>query len=494
MSPLIISLIIVCYFAILLLISRITSRNANNASFFLGNRQSRWYIVAIGMIGASISGVTFISVPGWVGTTGFTYMQVVLGYLAGYFVIATVLMPLYYKLELTSIYTYLEQRFGKWAYKTGVVFFLFSRTFGASARMYLVANVLQFTILDKWNVPFVITVVVSILMIWLYTHKGGIKTIIWTDTLQAVFFITAVILTVVIISGHLGLNFKSLVQTISHSHYSGIFYFDNWKEKHYFWKHFIGGAFIAIAMTGLDQDMMQKNLSCRNIREAQKNMFTFSVLLVPVNLIFLSLGALLFIFVEKYQIPLPEKSDNLYPMIATGNWLNIWAGIFFIIGIIAAAYSSADSALTALTTSFSVDVLEIQKLTDELKKTNIRRRVHVGVSAVMLIVILIFQAVNNTSVIDAIFIAAGYTYGPLLGIFSFGLLTKRSLPDNFLVPAIAITSPFLSYYINLHSAEWFNGYKFGYELLIMNGFLTFIGLFTVSNKVNKTNRQTDFNA
>lgn len=480
MSPILISLIIVCYFAILLVVSGITSRNADNASFFIGNRQSKWYIVAIGMIGASISGVTFISVPGWVGATHFSYMQVVFGYLIGYLVIGTVLMPLYYRLNVTSIYTYLEQRFGKWAYKTGVVFFLFSRTFGASARMYLVANVLQITILDRWHIPFVVTVILSILMIWLYTNKGGIKTIIWTDTLQALFFITAVVLTVIIISQQLGLNLKGLIATIYHSDYSGMFYFNNWQEKHFFWKHFVGGAFIAIAMTGLDQDMMQKNLSCRNIREAQKNMFTFSLLLLPVNLIFLSLGALLFIFAEKYQIPLPEKSDDLYPMIATGGYLNISAGIFFIIGIIAAAYSSADSALTALTTSFSVDVLEIQKLNDETKKTRIRRQVHLGISAVMLLVILAFRAINNTSVIDAIFIAAGYTYGPLLGIFAFGLLTRRQLRNNFLVPLIALLSPIICYFINQHSSQWFGGYKFGYELLILNGLITFTGLLLIS--------------
>jgi len=481
MSPLLISVIFIFYFALLLLISKITARNADNASFFIGNRQSKWYIVAIGMIGASISGVTFISVPGWVGTTGFSYMQVVFGYLFGYLVIGTVLMPLYYRLELTSVYTYLEQRFGKWAYKTGVVFFLFSRLFGASARMYLVANVLQITVLDKWNVPFIVTVVVSILMIWLYTHKGGIKTIIWTDTLQAVFFIAAVIISVIIVSRQLGFDFSGTIKAVANSDYSQIFFFDNWQQKHFFWKHFLGGMFIAIAMTGLDQDMMQKNLSCRNIRDAQKNMFTFTVLLLPVNMIFLSLGALLYMYSAHFQIPLPANSDDLFPMIATGH-LSIFAGICFTIGIIAAAYSSADSALTALTTSFSIDILEIQKLKDEKKISAIRKKVHIGISVLMLLVILVFRAVNNTNVIDAIFTVAGYTYGPLLGLFAFGLFTRLQLRNNILVTIICLLAPLVCYFLNINSQLWFNGYKFGYELLIVNGLITFTALLLLSKK------------
>jgi len=478
MTPLIISIIFILYFASLLVISRLTTKNADNASFFIGNRQSKWYIVAIGMIGASISGVTFVSVPGWVGSSAFSYMQVVFGYLFGYLVIGTILMPLYYRLELTSIYTYLEQRFGKWAYKTGVIIFLFSRTFGAAARMYLVANVLQITVLDKWGVPFVVTVVISILMIWLYTNKGGIKTIIWTDTLQAIFFISAVIVSVIIINRQLGFNFSEMFKSIANSDYSQIFFFDNWQQKHFFWKHFLGGMFIAIAMTGLDQDMMQKNLSCKNIREAQKNMLTFTVLLVPVNLIFLSLGALLYIYSTINQIPLPLKSDDLFPLIATSH-LNIVAGICFTIGIIAAAYSSADSALTALTTSFSIDILEIHKLSDEKKKLVIRKRVHIGISLLMLLVILAFRAVNNTNVIDAIFTVAGYTYGPLLGLFAFGLFTRFKLKNNIIIPIICLLAPITCYYLSKFSVSWLNGYIFGYELLIINGLITFLALFLI---------------
>lgn len=485
MSPISVIIIISTYFLILLGISWLTGRKSDNASFFLGNKRSPWFVVAFGMIGASLSGVTFISVPGWVGLSQLSYMQVVLGYLIGYLVIATILMPLYYKLNLTSIYTYLEQRFGKWAYKTGVLFFLASRTFGAAARLFIVASVIQLTVLDAWNVPFLVTVIISILLIYLYTNRAGIKTIIWTDTLQTFFMLAAVIISVVLISKNLDLNFKEMYHTLADSSYSRIFFFDNWQEKHFFWKHFLGGAFLAIAMTGLDQDMMQKNLSCKNIEDAKKNMFWFSIILVPVNLLFLSLGILLILFANKNGINLPIDTDQIFPLIATGGYLGSTLGLFFIVGIVAAAYSSADSALTALTTSFSVDILNVQKLNDEAKIKRIRKRVHVGYSLVLLFVILGFKALNNSAVIDTIFKVASYTYGPLLGLFSFGIISKRSLPNNILVTIITIVSPLFCYLITLKSAQWFGGYTFGYELLILNGLLTFLGLLIISKKSNE---------
>ncbi|MBL6963522.1 MAG: sodium:solute symporter [Bacteroidetes bacterium] len=482
MSPVSVLIIISLYFLVLLSISWFTGRNADNESFFLGNKRSPWYIVAFGMIGASLSGVTFISVPGWVGLSQFSYLQVVLGYLVGYLVIGTILMPLYYKLNLTSIYTYLQQRFGTWAHKTGVLFFLASRTFGAAARLFIVASVIQLTVLDAWHVPFAVTVIITILLIYLYTNRGGIKTIIWTDTLQTLFMLSAVVISVILISKNLELDFKNLFVAIADSEYSRVFFFNNWQDKNFFWKHFLGGAFIAIAMTGLDQDMMQKNLSCKNIEDAKKNMFWFSVILVPVNLLFLGLGALLILFASKNGISLPADSDQIFPLIATGGFLSPVLGLFFIIGIVAAAYSSADSALTALTTSFSVDILNVSKYPDENKKERIRKRVHIGYSILLLFVILGFKVLNNSAVIDTIFVVAGYTYGPLLGLFSFGMLTKRKLPNSFIVTLITLISPLICYFISLNAPQWFGGYQFGYELLILNGVVTFMGLFLISKK------------
>jgi SSS family solute:Na+ symporter len=477
-------IIISAYFMLLLFISFLTGRQSDNDSFFLGNKKSPWYVVAFGMIGASLSGVTFISVPGWVGASQFSYMQVVLGYLLGYLVIGTVLMPLYYRLHVTSIYSYLEKRFGKWAYKTGVLFFLVSRTFGAAARLFIVASVIQLTVLDAWHVPFWATVIITIVLIYLYTNRAGIKTIIWTDTLQTLFMLTAVAIAVIMIAKNLNFSFKEMSASIADAEFSRVFFFDNWQEKSYFWKQFLGGAFIAIAMTGLDQDMMQKNLSCKNIRDAQKNMFWFSIILVPVNLLFLSLGALFLIYAGKNGISLPADSDQIFPFLATEGFFSPLLGLFFIVGIVAAAYSSADSALTALTTSFSVDILNVKKYKDEQKIKRIRKRVHISYSVVLLVVILAFRAINNTAVIDAIFIVAGYTYGPLLGLFAFGLLSKRKLPNNVWVAIITIASPLLSYGLSYQAAEWFNGYSFSYELLIVNGLMTFLGLFAISKKAN----------
>jgi SSS family transporter len=483
LSPSIIILFILIYFAILIAISFFTGKDADNNSFFLANRKSPWYVVAFGMIGASLSGVTFISVPGWVGNSQFSYMQVVLGYLVGYFVIATILMPLYYRLNLTTIYTYLKERFGNTSYKTGAAYFLLSRTIGSAFRLYIVANVLQITVFDKWKVPFEITVIITILFIWLYTFKGGIKTIIWTDTLQTLFMLLAVGLSIWLIGKDLGLGITEMIDTISKSKYSQIFFFDDVNDKRYFWKQFISGIFIAISMTGLDQDMMQKNLSCKNLKEAQINMFSFSFVLVFVNLFFLALGALLYIYAETKGIEIPKRSDDLYPMLATQGYLNITVGVFFIIGLIAAAYSSADSALTALTTSFCIDIIDIKNKPID-KQEKIRKQVHIGISLVMALVIIIFRIINDDSVISAVFTAAGYTYGPLLGLFAFGLITKISIKDKW-VPIVCILSPIICYILNIYSKDIFFGYQIGFELLLLNGILTFIGLVLLNDKSTK---------
>jgi solute:Na+ symporter, SSS family len=485
-TPLLILSIIAAYFAVLFVIGHLTSKGADNDSFFIGNRSSPWYVVAFGMIGASLSGVTFISIPGWVGTSGFSYMQMVLGYLVGYTVIALILMPLYYRLNLTSIYGYLEQRFGQVSYRTGASFFLLSRTIGSAFRLYLVANVLQLTVFDAMGVPFVATVIGTILFIWIYTSRGGIRTIIWTDTLQTLFMLLAVGLTVVVIGREMGWTLPEAMRQVADSGYSKVFFFDDVNGKQYFWKQFLSGAFIAIVMTGLDQDMMQKNLSCRNIREAQTNMFTFSIVLVFVNLAFLALGALLFIYAEHIGMAIPTRTDDLYPLIATGGHLPIAVGILFILGLIAAAYSSADSALTALTTSVCVDLLDIRKRPQEVQQS-LRKRVHILVSAVMVLVIVIFRAVNDDSVISAVFTAAGYTYGPLLGLYAFGLMTDRPVRDRW-VPVVCILSPIICYLLNLYSEELMHGYKFGFELLIINGLLTFVGLTLLSTGLTDRGR------
>jgi SSS family solute:Na+ symporter len=462
-STLIISVIVI-YFLVLVGISFITGKSDSNASFFSGDKQSPWYIVAFGMIGASLSGVTFISVPGWVATSGFSYMQMVFGYLLGYLVIATVLMPLYYRMNLTSIYGYLQSRFGNSSYKTGAIFFLISRVIGASFRLYLVANVLQMAIFDAWGVPFEMTVVVTILLIWVYTFRSGIKTIIWTDTLQTLFMLVAVGLSVYLISVDMNLNFTSLISTVKESDYSQMFF---WEGKQHFVRQFLSGAFMAIVMTGLDQDMMQKNLSCKSLGDAQKNMFWFSIVLVFVNLLFLSLGALLYMYAETYGISF-NKADDLFPAVALNGGLGIGVGVLFILGLIAAAYSSADSALTSLTTSFCIDLLgfDVDSGVKEIKQ---RKLVHLGFSILLVLVILVFKSINDDSVISALFKVAGYTYGPLLGMYAFGLFTKLSVKDNW-VPLVAVLSPLACYIIQLYI-------PFGFELLILNGAITFIGLY-----------------
>ncbi len=473
MNANIILLIFIIYFLVLLFISNLTSKKSNFTDFFNANRSSPWYLVAFGMIGTSLSGVTFISVPGEVGSSNFSYFQVVLGYLVGYYVIAKVLLPLYYKHNLISIYTYLEDRFGFYSYKAGAFFFLLSRTIGASFRLFLVAGVLQIAIFNQLGLPYFFSVLITILLIWIYTFKGGIKTIVWTDALQTLFMLSAVIITIVIITNKMNISLYESFHMVKNSSYSNIFYFD-WRAGNDFFKQFISGAFIAIVMTGLDQDMMQKNLTCRNLGDAQKNIFWFCVILVVANLLFLFLGALLYLYSESVNFQLPTSTDDLYPLLAL-NELGFLTSIIFILGIIAAAYSSADSALTSLTTSFSIDFLDIQKRDN---KRRIRLLVHVGFSILLFIVILIFNEINDESVINSIFKAAGYTYGPLLGLFSFGIFTKYKIKDKF-VFFVCLISPLISYLVNIYSEELLFGYRFGFEILLLNGLLTFVGLFLI---------------
>lgn len=471
--------VIALYFLLLVVIARVTSRKAGNDAFFLGERKSPWYVVAFGMIGASLSGVTFISVPGWVEGSQFSYMQMVLGYLPGYMVIAFVLMPIYYRLELTSIYGYLGDRFGRRSYLTGAGFFLLSRSLGAAARLYLVAMVLQYTLFDKLGVPFLVTVCTAILLIWIYTNRGGIKTIIWTDTLQTFFMLAAVVVTVFLLGKEMGWGIGDIIEQVRMSDYSKTFFFEDPNDKLYFWKRFLAGAFVAIAMTGLDQDMMQKNLSCRNIKEAQKNMVSFSVVLLFVNLVFLSLGALLFIYADQTGFLKPDRSDDLFGAIATNGGLPIYVGVLFFLGLIAAAYSSADSALTSLTTSVCVDLLEIDKQ-PRSGQVRTRRNVHVIMSILLVVIIMTYRAFNDKSVIDLVFTIAGYTYGPLLGLFAFGMLTNSVANDRY-IPLIAIASPVITYVVSINSAEWFGGYEFGFELLLLNGAITFLGILATGN-------------
>ncbi|WP_075601936.1 sodium:solute symporter [Saccharicrinis aurantiacus] len=477
MSPAQTGLIVALYFLVLMVISFVTGKKNDNKTFFLGNRQSPWYIVSIGMIGASLSGVTFISVPGWVGATQFTYLQMVAGYFLGYLVIAHVLLPVYYKLNLTSIYTYLEKRFGTWTYKTGASLFLISRTIGASARLYLMANVLQLSLFNALGIPFAITVAITILLIWLYTFRGGIKTIIWTDTLQTIFMLTSVIITIIYMAKSMNLGFSSLVETINNSELSRIFVFDDWSSKQHFVKQFFTGAFITIVMTGLDQDMMQKNLSCKNIKDAKKNMVWYGFAFVPTNILFLSLGALLYIFANHHGLTLPERSDDLFPMVVNSGLLPAAVGVFFILGLVAAAYSSADSALTSLTTSFSVDILNHNNK-EITKRTRIA--VHIMFSILLGITIILFRIFKADSIISTIFDLAGYTYGPLLGLYAFGLFNKLQIKEKW-VPLIAILAPVITWVLAFNSLNWF-GFSLGYEKLMLNGLFTYLGLLVIIRK------------
>ena len=480
MNSYIILLIIAAYFGLLLLIASITGKKGSgNEAFFLGNRKSPWYIVALGMIGTSISGVTFVSVPGMVRGMDMTYMQMVFGFIFGYIIVAKVLLPLYYRLNLTSIYTYLESRMGNRAYKTGASFFLLSKTIGAAARLYLVVLILQTYVFAAWNIPFGVTVAGSILLIWLYTYRGGVKTIIWTDTLQTICFIAMLIVIIWQVKNVMHTDSRGLIQTLIDSPHFRIFEFSDWHSTQHFVKQFLSGIFIVIVMTGLDQDMMQKNLSCKTLKESQKNMYWYGFAFTPVNFLFLSLGVLLLTLAGRLNIALPALNDDILPMYCTSGILGESILIFFTIGIIAAAFSSADSALTALTTTFCVDILGIHKEeAQKAKKT--RLKVHLLISVLFALIIIIFKAINNRSVIDAIYVIASYTYGPLLGLFSFGLFT-RMVPRDKLVPYICIASPVICYVAD-KLVFAYTGYRFGYEILMINGLLTFMGLWLTTSK------------
>jgi Na+/proline symporter len=477
MKPAYIILLIVAYFSVLILISYLTGKSADNKTFFKANNSSPWYLVAFGMIGASLSGVTFISVPGWVEGQNMSYFQMVLGYVVGYAVIGLVLLPLYYRLNLTSIYTYLEDRFGKYSYKTGASFFLLSRTIGAAFRLFLVANVLQIILFDAYGIPFWVTVSITILLIWLYTFKGGIKTIVWTDTLQTLFMLIAVGVCIYTISDEMEIG--NIFSYVADNDLSKTFFFEDVNAGNYFWKRFLAGAFVAIVMTGLDQDMMQKNLTCRNLKDAQKNMFWFTIVLVIVNFFFLALGVLLTDYAQQNGID--AHKDQLFPIIATKGNLGLATSIFFLLGLIAAAYSSADSALTSLTTSFSIDILEIDKQEDKKVQEKTRKKIHILFSFILIATILIFKYfIADESVIAKIFTFANYTYGPLLGLYAFGLFTKLKVKDK-MVPFICLAAPFLNYLVN-YLALTSVGFDFGFSLLILNGLITFIGLYLFKRK------------
>ena len=489
MSKEIIISVLVIYFLILIGISFLTSRNADTNTFFTGDKQSPWYLVAFGMIGASLSGVTFISVPGKVINDSFFYFQVVLGYVLGYVVVAQVLMPIYYKLNVTSIYQYLEQRFGKVSYKTGASFFILSRTLGSAIRLYMATIVLQLFLFDSLGVDYWVTAIITIALIWVYTFKGGIKTIVYTDTFQTFFLVSSVIVCTVVIAKALNVDFSGLYSKITETKTSSgnsmtkIFQFADPLAKNYFWKHFFGGMFLTIAMTGLDQDLMQKNLTCKNIGEAKKNMLSFTAVLVFTNFLFLVLGGAMYVFAASKGISLPEKTDHVFPQLALNEFGTI-AGIFFLLGITASSYASADSALAALTTGFCIDFLNFEKR-EEKERKKLKLIVHFGFSVLFLIIILLTKwyvdSHPKADIITIILTIAGYTYGPLLGLFSFGILTKR-LINSTLVPIICIIVPFLCYFLDKNSINWLNGYNFGFEMLILNGLLTFSFFYIFSKK------------
>ena len=485
MQSSIIILVIILYFFGLFVISSLTTGNNDNTTFFSANKESPWYLVAFGMVGASLSGITFISVPGDVGSTQFTYFQVVLGYLFGYFVVALLLLPIYYKLNLTSIYEYLKVRFGTISHKTGAFFFFVSRITGASFRLYLVAIVLQQFVFNELNIPFEITVVISVSLIWIYTFRGGIKTIVWTDTLQTTFMLISVLLSIYLISKSLDWSLIDFINSDELKSYSKVFVTESLLEKNHFYKSFIGGMFITICMTGLDQDMMQKNLTCKSLKDAQKNMIIFSIVLVIVTFLFLLLGALLFIYSSKFNIIIPElngsvNTDLLFPEIALNSGLGSLIGITFLLGLIAAAYSSADSALTSLTTSYCVDFIDLKNKSIEYQ-IKVRKRTHIVMSFVLIIVIIIFKNYLTTSVLDGLLILAGYTYGPLLGLFVFGIFTNYKIHDKY-VWIVTSLSVLIMIFIGNLDPSYLGGYKIGYELLPLNGLLTFIGLILIRRK------------
>lgn len=474
MTPVVVLITIFAYFIVLYSISYAVGRRADSQGFFVGNRRSPWFVVAFAMIGSMISGVTFISVPGMVAASGFSYLQMVLGFVVGQLLIAYVLVPLFYRMNVVSIYEYLENRFGIASYRTGAWFFFISKMLGAAVRLFLVCVVLQLLVFEPLHLPFVLNVVFTVGLVWLYTFRGGVKSLIWTDTLKTVCLVVSVVLCIYYIARGLHLDLGGLWQTIRRSEMSQMFFFDDVNDKRYFFKQFLAGVFTVIAMNGLDQDMMQRNLSCRNSRDSQKNMITSGIAQFFVNALFLMLGVLLYVYASAYGIAIPAKSDELFPWIATQGYFPGIVGILFVVGLISSAYSAAGSALTALTTSFTVDILGVKGKSEE-QVSHLRKRVHIGMAVVMGVVIFIFNVLNNTSVIDAVYTLASYTYGPILGLFAFGLSVKTPVRDRY-IPLVAIVSPILCFILDRHSQEWFGGYSFSYELLILNALFTYIGL------------------
>ena len=485
LQPTFLLVLILGYFTLLMVIAYLTGKQADNQTFFTANRSSPWYLVAFGMVGASLSGVTFISVPGWVGDSGFSYFQVVLGYWAGYFVVSFVLLPIYYRQNLTSIYEYLQDRFGYNSHKVGAVSFFISRVLGASFRLFLVAIVLQQFIFDAWGIPFEITVVLSIVLIWVYTQKGGIKTIVWTDTLQTLLMLTAMGLTLYHLGNALNLNLSEILTENRFQNYTHTWVTGDLMVRNHFLKSFIGGVFITICMTGLDQDMMQKNLTCRNLKAAQINMVVFSLVLIVVTFLFLLLGAMIFLYAEQNQIMIPlmegsPKTDLLFPEVAINGGLGLGVGIIFILGLIAAAYSSADSALTSLTTSFCIDFLKLDQYSEDQQK-KIRKQTHLCMSFVLVLVVILFRYVLDRNVIDGLLTVASYTYGPLLGLFAFGIFTPFQIHDRK-VWVVVLLSILLIVLVGNLSPVTLGGYQIGYELLPLNGLLTFLGLLLIRQK------------
>lgn len=482
MSPALILSCIGVYFAVLLGIAWVTSRNAGSSAYYLGSKSSPWYVVAFGLIGDSLSGVTFISVPGSVQDQKFSYLQLVLGYMVGYVVIGAVLLPLYYRMNLTSIYGYLRERFGTVSQRTGAAFFLLSRLLGAAARLFLAATVVQTFVFDAWGVPFWLSVSGIIALILLYTYRGGIKTLVWTDTFQSTFLLLGVVISIAIMMRKMGLDARGLVDTLVQSPHTKTFFWGDWHSPDYFWKQFLSGIFIAVVMTGLDQNSMQKNLSCPNLKDAQKNLYWFGLVVVLVNALFLCLGALLYAYCASQGIEIPKQTDHLFPSLALRQ-LGPLAAIVFVIGLTAATFSSADSVLTTLTTSFCIDILgwKESELSDARDQTRRRHLVHLLFAILLLLVILAFRWWNNQAIIGVVLKLATYTYGPLLGLFSFGLLSRRQVRDGW-VPWICIASPLLCLILERHSAEWFSGYRFGFELLMLNGLLTALMLIPNSRR------------
>lgn len=490
MSPLVILITILLYFVLLFGISFYTGRKADNAGFFSGNRKSPWYVVAFSTIGAAISGVTFVSVPGMVATAQFSYMQMVLGFAVGQLIIAFILIPLFYKMNLTSIYQYLENRFGLSSYKTGAWFFFISKMLGAAIRLFIVCIVLQLLVFEPLQLPFLLNVIFTVGLVWLYTFQGGVKSLIWTDSLKTFCLIITIGLCIYYIASNLDLNFSGMIAMTKDSGMGKIFFFDDINDPRHFLKQFFAGVFTVIATTGLDQDMMQKTLSCKNPKDSQKNMVTGGILQIFIILLFLMLGVLLYTFAFQNQIALPEKGDEVFPFLATGNYFPSIVGILFIIGLIAAAYAAAGSALTALTTSFTVDILESPKKKTESEVTSIRKKVHIGMAITMGIVIFIINILNNESVINTVYMLASYTYGPILGMFIFGIFSKKRVKDKY-VPIVALLSPVICFILDINSKEWFNGYQFSHERLIFNAVFTIIGLTLLTIKKEKSEKTNE---